>query len=63
MIQQKIVRFQITMTDLNLMNVLDTRYNLLSKTACFLFSKSLSLDDVVEQLTTTGILHDEEELT
>ena len=62
-IKEQVLWFQITMTDLDLMYVLNSRNNLLGESASLLFSKSLSLDDVVEQFSTTGVLHYQEELT
>lgn len=50
------------MTNPDLMYILNARNDLLRKSTCLIFLQPLSLDDVVKQLTTRGVLHDQEEL-
>lgn len=59
-IQKQILWFQISVTDFNLVDVLDSRYNLLDKSAGFFFLKPFSFDNVIEQFTACCILHDKE---
>ena len=44
------------------MNVLNTRNDLLEEPACLIFLESFSLDDVIEQFTSTRVLHNKEKL-
>ena len=50
------------MADFDLVDVFNTRNNLLEEAASFIFLQALSLDNIVKTFTTTSILHDEEEL-
>lgn len=50
------------MADFNLMYVFDARDYLLEKLASFLFLQAFPLDYIVEELTTTSIFHDQEQL-
>jgi hypothetical protein len=57
-IQEKIFWLEISVANANFMDILNTRYYLLEKPACFILLKSFPLDDVIEQFSTTGIFHD-----
>lgn len=50
------------MADLDLVDVLDAGDNLLHEATRLLFLQALPFDDVVEQFTSAGILHDQEQL-
>lgn len=45
------------------MDVLDSGNNLLKETTGFCFFQSLAFNDEIEQLATTGVLHDQEQLS
>lgn len=61
-VQQQILRLQIPVADLDLMNVLNTRYDLLEELAALLLLQAFPLHYIVEELTTACILHDQEQL-
>lgn len=50
------------MADANPMYVLDAGDDLLKELACILLLQPFSLDDVIEELTTTRVLHDQKQL-
>jgi hypothetical protein len=51
------------MADAYLVDVLDPRYNLLKELAGFVLLKPFSFHDVIEQLSSAGILHDQKQLS
>lgn len=51
------------MTDLNLVDVLNPWDKLLKKFACLVFLQSLSLDYVIKQFSSAGVLHDQKQLS
>lgn len=61
-IQKEVLRFQITVTDADLVDVFDAGDYLLSEATGLLLGKAFALDDVVEQLAAAGVLHDQEQL-
>lgn len=50
------------MANSNLVDVLNPRNDLLEEPACLLLLKPLSFDDIVEQLASVCVFHDEEQL-
>ena len=61
-VEQQVLRFQVAMADLDLVDVLDTGDYLLHEATRLLFLQALPLDNVVEQFTSAGVLHDQEQL-
>lgn len=61
-IKQQILWLQISVTNPDLMYILNTRYDLLRKPTCLIFLQALSLHNIVKEFTTRGVLHDQEEL-
>ena len=61
-IEQEVLGLKISVANSYLVDILDSAYNLLEESAGLLLLESLPLDDVVEQLTSVGVLHDEEQL-
>ncbi len=59
MIKEEIFRFEISVNDAVLMNVLDTGEDLLHKLDGFGLIEAFSFDDVIEKFTAFSILHDE----
>lgn len=62
LIQQKILGLQIPVDDLHAVNLLDPSHDLVKEAASFRLRDTASADDVVKQLTTARILHDEKQL-
>ena len=56
-IQQKILGLEISVTNANFMDILNTRYYLLEKPACFILLQSFPFHDVVEQFSAAGVFH------
>lgn len=50
------------MANADLVDVLNARNNLLRKAAGLLFLQTLALDDVIEELASASVFHDEEKL-
>jgi len=61
-VQQQVLRLQISVHDAELVQILDSTNDLLEELAGFCLLKLLLLDDVVEELATADELHDQEEL-
>ena len=61
-VEQEVLRLEISVANFDLVNILDARYYLLEEPARFVLLKPLPLDDVVEEFTSTRVLHDEEQL-
>ena len=62
MVQKQVFRFQVSVDDAQLVQVLNTTDDLLEELACFRLFQLLLLDDVVEKFASTDKLHDQEEL-
>ena len=58
-IKEQIFWLQVSVTYFDLVNVLNSRDDLLEKPARLILLQTFPLDDVVEQLSSAGILHDE----
>ena len=61
-IEEKVLRFQVTMHDIKFVEVLDTGNDLVEKLQSLRLLNSLVLHDKVKELTLTRVLHDEVEL-
>ena len=61
-IKEQIFWLQISMTYFDLVNILNTRDDLLEEPACFILLQTFPLDDVVEKLTPACVLHDKKQL-
>lgn len=59
-VEQQILRLEISVNDAQLVQVLDRALDLLEELARFLLGQLLLLDDVVEELAPRDILHDQE---
>lgn len=46
-----------------LVNIINTWNDLLTKSACFIFLKSFSFDNVIEQFSSWSVFHDQEQLS
>ena len=62
-IKQQVLRLEVSMADLDLVDIFDARDDLLDEPTALLLLEALSLDDVVKQLSAGSILHDEEQLS
>ena len=62
MVQKQVFRFQVSVDDAQLVQVLNTTDDLLEELACFRLFQLLLLDDVVKKFASTHKLHDQEEL-
>ena len=59
-VEQQILGLEISVTDAQLVQVLDRALDLLEELARLLLGQLLLLDDVVEELAPRNILHDQE---
>lgn len=62
-VEQKVLRLQVPVTDATLVNVLDTRDQLLIHAAGCLLVQALVRHNVVKELSILAVLHDQEKLT
>ena len=61
-VNKQVLRLEIPVTNTQLVNVFDARYELLEVLACLMLVQSLILHDHVEELATLYKLHDEIEI-
>jgi len=62
LIKEQVLRFQISVANATPVNVLNAANYLLEKFARLCLLKLLALDDMVEEFSSAGILHDQEQL-
>ena len=60
LVQQQILRFDISMGDAKLTQILNTRDKLLEKSTSFILLEVVLRCDVIEQLAVAAMLHDQE---
>ena len=62
LVEKKVFWFEVSVADAHLVDVLDARNNLLKETTSLVFLQTLAFDDIVEEFSSTCILHDEKKL-
>ena len=62
MTDENILKFEISVNDMQLVDILDPTYYLIKHFACLIFLHFPLFNDVIEELTTLNVLHDYEQL-